>query len=422
MAKFSKKKLRKRLLEEMESIRTVDCHSHTALRREYYQKGPRDLFSLLSYFDREVQAATGHTLAQLCGQVATDEERWRILKSVVARAGNTSYWRHHLVTYQGLFGLKEAELTDENWREVNLAIRNRTADPQWYDYVTKKVCSLETQVRNVPWFEDWEPDVFTATLRMEPALQLHQPEPRGRLEEYLGCSLVDLPSLKQGIAALVDSYRQRGAVGIKLAHAYSRTLATDVVPEEDAARIFAASLAGQTPSPAEVKALQDHLIHYLADLCAEMNLVFQIHTGVQTTWGRIPESDPLLLLPLIHAHRSTRFDLFHAGYPYSREMGMLGKHCPNVWLNMAWMYLVTMEGSRQTLSEWIDLVPGDRILGFGSDVGWPEMIYGHLTMARACIADVLVEKVWRDFLSEEAAHSLARMMLRDNAMKLYGLS
>ena len=100
---------------------------------------------------------------------------------------------------------------------------------------------------------------------------------------------------------------------------------------------------------------------------------------------------------------------------------MLGKHYPNVWLNMAWMYVITMEGSRQSLSEWIDLVPADRILGFGSDVHFPEMIYGHLLMARSCIADVLAEKVEKDFLSEEVALDLVHKMLRENPTGLYSL-
>ena len=80
-----------------------------------------------------------------------------------------------------------------------------------------------------------------------------------------------------------------------------------------------------------------------------------------------------------------------------------------------------MEGSRQSLNEWIDLVPGDRILGFGSDVHWPEFIYGHLVMARSCIADVLAQKMERDFLSKEVALDLVQKMLRDNAIGLYGL-
>ena len=42
-------------------------------------------------------------------------------------------------------------------------------------------------------------------------------------------------------------------------------------------------------------------------------------------------------------------------------------------------------------------------------------------MARDCVADVLVEKVDKDYLSEEVAFCLARKMFRDNGMELYGL-
>jgi hypothetical protein len=42
-------------------------------------------------------------------------------------------------------------------------------------------------------------------------------------------------------------------------------------------------------------------------------------------------------------------------------------------------------------------------------------------MARSCLADVLAEKVARDFLSEEGALDLARMMMRDNGVEFYGL-
>jgi len=47
------------------------------------------------------------------------------------------------------------------------------------------------------------------------------------------------------------------------------------------------------------------------------------------------------------------------------------------------------------------------------------MIYGHLLMARSCIADVLAEKVERDFLSKEGATDLAHKLLRENALGLY---
>ena len=419
-AKMSER-FRQELLDRMQQIRTVDCHSHTALKSEYYNLGRRDLFNLMSYYEREIMSATGKGSGQLYEGTSSDEERWERLKPVLARTENVSYWRHNVVMYRELFDLADDDVTDANWKELNETIKRKTADPEWYHHVTKGICNLATQVRNVPWFQDWEPEYFTAVLRMEPALELHRKNVRESLEKHLSRSFDNLQSIKQGLADLTEEYQKRGAVGIKLAHAYGRTLASENVPEDVAKNIFAKALGGGTLSRSEIKQLQDHIIFFLAGMAGEMDLVFQIHTGVQGNWGIIPNSNPLLLIPLIHANKSTRFDLFHAGYPYSREMGMLGKHASNVWLNMCWMYVITMEGSRQSLSEWIDLVPGDRLLGFGSDVGWPEFIYGHLVMARSCIADILAQKVERDFLSEKVALSLVQKMLRDNAIELYGL-
>ena len=190
---------------------------------------------------------------------------------------------------------------------------------------------------------------------------------------------------------------------------------------EEAGKIFRRALKGEELSPAEVKAFQDHIVFFLADMAGEMELVFQIHTGVQTTWGHIPDSDPLLLIPLIRSHPHVKFDLFHAGYPYSRELGMFGKHYPNVWLNMCWMYVISTAASRQVLREWLDLVPLERILGFGSDVRSPEFIYGHLAMARSALSEVLEGKVREDFWSEGLALDSAKRLMRDNAMALYGL-
>ncbi len=413
---------RDELLGLTRSTKTVDCHSHTCLRRDYYKAGPRNLFNLMSYFERDIQGTTGKSSAELYREASSDEERWQILQRVLSRTRNVSYWRHNVVMYKELFGMEGDELDDDNWSAVNQQILEKSADPNWYDHVTTEICNLRTQVRNIPWFEDWEPEYFTAVLRMESALQLHQQNTRERLEAHLDRSLTDLSSLKKALADLTEEYQQQGAVGIKLAHAYGRTLDSQPVSDQTATRIFESALQGEELSRNDVKQFQDHLIFFLAGLAGEMDLVFQIHTGVQANWGHIPDSNPLLLLPLLRSHRNTRFDLFHAGYPFSREMGMLGKHYPNVWLNMCWMYVITMEGSRQTLSEWIDLVPGERLLGFGSDVGWPEMIYAHLVMARSCLADVLATKVERDFLSRTAARDLLHRMLYQNPVELYGLS
>jgi len=410
--------LKENLLSELEKIRTVDCHSHTHLKSTYYETGPFDLFSLTSYFERDIQSTVGEPIYE---GTKNDEDRWLRLKEVLRKSQNVSYWRHNLVVYQKLFGLKDEELSDDNWQHINEAICLKSKDPSWYNHVTKDLCKLQTQVRNIPWFESWEEEYFTAILRMEPALELHNADTRKQLEQHVSMPVDSLKSAKQALLKLAKEYIDKGAVGIKLAHAYSRTLHSIPVSDKTASQIFDQAVRKHDLNAEDVKQLQDYVIFYLGELAQEMGLVFQIHTGVQSNWGNIPDSNPLLLIPLLKAFPNVRFDLFHAGYPYSRMLGMLGKHYPNVWLNMAWMYVISIAASRQVLSEWIDLVPGYRILGFGSDVRFPEMILGHLEMARSCVADVLAEKVEKDFLSEEEALSLAQRMFRDNGMELYSL-
>ena len=178
------------------------------------------------------------------------------------------------------------------------------------------------------------------------------------------------------------------------------------------------ALAGETLPTADVVAFEDHIVWYLAELVAEMDLIFQIHTGMQGNWDA--GLKPAVPLPLIRAHRSVRFDLFHAGYPYARELGVLGKHYPR---RVAQCLLDLPDHYRRQPSTAIRMDQpwtAERLLGFGSDVFLPEMVYGHLVMA-SCLADVLAEKVERDFLSKSAALDLARWMLRDAPVALYRL-
>ncbi|MAG35521.1 MAG: hypothetical protein CL878_04650 [Dehalococcoidia bacterium] len=417
---------RQRLLDEMADVPTVDCHSHTMLRSEYEARAAEDrnLFTITTYFRRDMSGIIGTGHERLYDDAQSDEERWQRFKHTLDRGRNVSYYRHNIATYQGIFDFADDDLTDDNWSALNERIKEWTARPDWYDDVTRTKCNLVTQIRNVPWYEDWEPEYFTATLRMEPAIRdgsLLAAAQRAPFEAHMNREFRTTASLKQGLADYIDGYAQRGAIGIKLAHAYNRTLETEDVPEHEVEAIWQRALRGEEMSAADVRAFQDHIIWWLAGLCTDESLIFQIHTGMQGNWDHIPDSNPLHLLPMIRAHRNTRFDLFHAGYPYSRELGVLGKHYPNVWLNMCWMYLISMAGSRQILSEWIDLVPHYRLLGFGSDLTWPETIYGHLSMARSCIADVLAEKVEHDFLSKSVAIDLARGLMHDSPMAFYGL-
>jgi hypothetical protein len=86
---------------------------------------------------------------------------------------------------------------------------------------------------------------------------------------------------------------------------------------------------------------------------------------------------------------------------------------------MSWMHIISPQKARTALSEWLDEVPVNKILGFGGDYLAVEGSYGHSVIARDNISKVLSEKVDEGDYSIDEAKRYASMMLRDNPMKLF---
>lgn len=421
--------------------RVIDSHSHLLSESEYEKCDPKPgLFTLQHYVIRELA-----NLEELHGlrlsSCKTDEERWVEYKKFLELAGNVSYFTNHWQTFRDLYGLGNVELNDSNWKEIHQKIQESSRRPGWYRKLIKNIAGIDLGVRTVP-SED-VPSTLTPQVmvtRKEKG-QYHvgsvsindlfrfmkeppdkENHPISRLGRLADIEIRNSSNLEQAVDKFLEIIKSEGAVAIKASHAYSRSLFHQQVTAQTATNIIEKLLSSnQKPNRAELTQLEDFIFWQFCEKCGDHNLVFQIHTGLQGNWSNLPYSDPRKLLNVISTFRKTKFDLFHAGYPFTIELGVMAKHYPNIWANMAWMYIITMEGSRRTLDEWIDLVPGHRIIGFGSDLGWPELVVGHLTMARMCIADVLTKKVMMDMLTEQRAMILVRQMLRDNAIALYSI-
>ncbi len=153
-----------------------------------------------------------------------------------------------------------------------------------------------------------------------------------------------------------------------------------------------------------------------------IGLPMVFHTGLQAgNYNRIQNANPLLLQSLFEEFPRARFDLFHGGMPWTREIAVLAKYFPGVHLNMAWMHIINTVQARAALSEWLDMVPNNKIFGFGGDYAIVEKVYGHLTLARQNIAHVLTEKIEGGALSRSEASMVARRLLFDNPSDFYGI-
>jgi predicted TIM-barrel fold metal-dependent hydrolase len=244
------------------------------------------------------------------------------------------------------------------------------------------------------------------------------------------------PNLKGYLTRVVtptlELEKQEGAVAVKFLTAYLRTLDISDPPEDQARRVYDRYARGGRPTAGEYKVLQDYLFRYIAREAGRLNLAVHIHTGFGI--GRffdIAGSNPLLLEPVFNdpALRKTNFVIIHGGWPFARQAAsMLLK--PNVYADFSAMdFLIYPRELSETLRGWLEVSP-DRVL-FGTDgfeldpempfLDWEEFTWIATSTARQALALALTDMMRDNEITREEALDIARKVLRENAIRLYGL-
>jgi len=168
--------------------------------------------------------------------------------------------------------------------------------------------------------------------------------------------------------------------------------------------------------------LQDHMMHHVLRLADRRGLVLQVHTGLQEGNGNyIRHSDPSLLTNLFMEYPDVRFDCFHIGYPYQQVLAALAKNFRNVFIDFAWAHIISPAAAVTALVEYLDSVPANKISGFGGDYILVDGVYGHQYIARQNIARALAFKVDQSAFGIDDARRIARMLLHDNPVEIFGL-
>lgn len=229
----------------------------------------------------------------------------------------------------------------------------------------------------------------------------------------------------------LERQKQAGAAAIKFEAAYLRSLDFEPSSEQDAARIYAKYAQGGVPEKAEYKRLQDYLFRYVAAEAGRLALPVHFHTG----WGcgsyfSIRGSNPLLLESVLNDSRlrGTKFVLLHGGaVAYTRETAFLLTK-PNVYADLSEQtWLESPRRLSEVLRYWLEWYP-EKIL-FGTDLypgsgafDWEEIGWQTNDTARRALGIALTGMLQDGEITRSRAGEIARMVLRGNAIKLYGWS
>jgi len=223
--------------------------------------------------------------------------------------------------------------------------------------------------------------------------------------------------------------RDAGAVAEKFEAAYLRALDFDDPNPAQARRIYAKYAVGGSPNAAEYKTLEDYLFRVIARESGRLGMAIHIHaTDIAGGFYLARGSAPHLLEPAFNDStlRGTNFVIIHGGWPLVGEtMSMLNK--PNVYADISMMVLVLEPTQlagvlRQWLAEWPEkILYGSDAFDGGPDQGWEEVAWMASTTGRRALAIALTGMLRNGEITRDRAETLARMVLRENALRLYRL-
>ena len=228
--------------------------------------------------------------------------------------------------------------------------------------------------------------------------------------------------LKKYQELLDRAVREDGFIGVK-AHLAERVgFHARPVSSDEAEKAFAAAQAGDSDAN---KTIYVAIFTETLLQCQDLKIPVHVHTGFTGgLWkGPISNADPFLLAPFLKENRflQTRVILLHAGYPWTKQAGQLAHTFPHVWVDMGqmtpWASLRLVECYRDVMA-WAPL--SKLVIGSGGH-GTPEIAWLAGKTAKIALSEVLEDAVRLELITEDQAKKSGRMILHDNAARLYNL-
>lgn len=350
------------------------------------------------------------------------DDWWNKAQHDFDNARATSFYRYMLPAFRDLYGVDFDTITPEQAKRVSEQIFAHYKNDKWlYDVVTKKA-NIELMLIDPYWarMQFAREYRFTAPLLNVTAMMgaSHPKRTPAALDspyvfaKRAGMKTDTIDDFLKVIDAIFAKAVASDAVCLKSTQAYQRTLRYEKVSKERAAAAY-----GKAPdkiTAEEQKGFEDFMFWHVCKLSAKYDLPFQVHTGQ----ARVQGSNPILLVDVIAANPKTKFILFHGGFPWIGETGVIAMRHKNVWIDSVWLPTLSYTMAKRAYQEWLEVVPSDRIM-WGADTVNAEGIYAATEFTRQCLAEALAEKVQRGELREEHANRIGRQIMRENALKLF---
>ena len=173
----------------------------------------------------------------------------------------------------------------------------------------------------------------------------------------------------------------------------------------------------------DVKRVRDHILWRALELSVELNLPFQIHTGMGDQDLDIKTARPGLLGPVFRDEklRHAKIILLHGAYPFYEEGAYLATIFPNVYLDLSEFNPMIGPGVGRVITTILEMAPFTKVVYSSDAFGSPELQWIAARKGRAALTSCLGAAVDAGNLSQNEARTAARLILADNVRLIYGI-
>jgi predicted TIM-barrel fold metal-dependent hydrolase len=220
--------------------------------------------------------------------------------------------------------------------------------------------------------------------------------------------------------ALSRAVRDDGFVGVKAHLAEEVGFGVELDPVTGAS--FSAAKAGDSDA---FKGLYLEVFKETLLQCRELGIPMHIHTGMTGgLWdGPLHDADPFLLMPLLRRPEfiRTKVVLLHGAHPWIQHASALAHALPHVWVDMGWTTPWSSLRIVECYREVMGVMPLSKLMIGSGGHGTPEIAWLSAKTAKVALKEVLGDAVRLDLIDDARAEEIGRMILHDNAARLYGL-
>ncbi|MEE8324379.1 MAG: amidohydrolase family protein [Candidatus Humimicrobiaceae bacterium] len=430
-----------KLITEVEAevcaIPIIDTHEHLISEQER-RNLDLDIFFLFSHYTSTDLINSGMSEEEyfsLSDFGITEDKRWRIFEKYWQIIKNTNYSKIVLESVKALYGFDD--INAANHAEISKKI-NDTKNIEWYDHVLSdrsRIKYILNFIENIPEISDTSPLKRSDTMPVKNFVDIISvccKEDLMRFEKKYDTTLYNLKDYLDLIDSLFEESVNNNYRAIKIVLAYMRDIHFEEIDFGEADKVFSRLYKLRDYgflekkdflSKNELGPLQDHLVHYIIQKAISYNLPIQIHSGLlDGNLGNISGTNPNYLINLFLKYRNAKFDIFHAGYPYSDILVSICKQFPNVYFNLCWIHDVSADLYGDILERVCEILPSNKVFGFGGDYKLVECIYGAQKTARKTITTLLYKKIRSRYFTFEEGIEYAKKILYKNPLAFYSLN